>query len=83
MFPLLIAPELHRYARPMRYLIQFLVPALILVVVVYLLARTRQPGGPANAESGEGRDTGTFILILVVGATVAVLSFFLMQALLG
>jgi len=67
----------------MRYLVQFLVPGLIVVVVVYLLARTKRGQDEAN-ESGEGAsDTGTFILILVVGATVAILSFFLLQAALG
>ena len=60
----------------MRYLIQFLVPALVLVAVVYLLGRTRRAG---DAQAGSG-DTGTFMLILVVGAAVAVLSFFVLQA---
>lgn len=63
----------------MRYTIQFLVPALIVVVVVYLLARTKRGQDEASEDSGERSDTGTFILILVIGATVAVLSFFLMQ----
>jgi hypothetical protein len=63
----------------MRYLVQFLVPALIVVVVVYLLARTKRGQDEASGEAGEGSDTGMFIFILVVGATVAVLSFFLMQ----
>ena len=63
----------------MRYLVQFLVPALIVVVVVYLLARTKRGQDEAADEAGGSSDTGTFIFILVVGATVAVLSFFLMQ----
>ena len=63
----------------MRYLVQFLVPALIVVVVVYLLARTKRGQDEASEGTGQSSDTGTFILILVVGATVAVLSFFLMQ----
>ncbi len=67
----------------MRYLVQFLVPALIVVVVVYLLARTKR-GQDEAADGSEGSsDTGTFIFILVVGATVAVLSFFLMQGAFG
>ena len=61
----------------MRYLIQFLVPALILVAVVYLLGRNRRGG---DGEDGTSADTGTFALILVVGATVAILSFFALQA---
>ncbi|TNF86488.1 MAG: hypothetical protein EP301_08495 [Gammaproteobacteria bacterium] len=63
----------------MRYLVQFLVPALIVLVVVYLLAKTKRGQDEAAEGTGERSDTGTFILILVVGATVAVLSFFLMQ----
>lgn len=64
----------------MRYLVQFLVPALIVVVVVYLLARTKR--GQDEAGEGGSSDTGTFILILVVGATVAVLSFFVLEGVL-
>lgn len=67
----------------MRYLVQFLVPALIVVVVVYLLARTKRGQDEADNGDRQSSDTGTFILILVVGATVAVLSFFVMQAALG
>lgn len=64
----------------MRYLIQFLIPVLILVVVVYLLARTKS----GQDEASEGaRDTGMFILILVVGATVAVAAFFALQTFLA
>ena len=67
----------------MRYLVQFLVPALIVVVVVYLLARTKRGQDEAANGDGDTSDTGTFILILVVGATVAVLSFFVLQAAIG
>ena len=66
----------------MRSLIQFLVPALILVVVVYLLGRTRR-GNSGSSDQAADSDTGTFVLILVVGAVVAVLSFFVMQAILA
>jgi hypothetical protein len=64
----------------MRYLIQFLVPALIVVVVVYLLGRTRRAGA---ADAAGRSDTGTFMLILVIGAAVAVASFFAVEAVLG
>ena len=72
-------------------MVQFLIPALIVVGVVYLLVRTKRGQDEAlyerNHESADdsagSSDTGTFILILVVGATVAVLSFFLLQAVLG
>ncbi len=67
----------------MRYLVQFLVPALIVVVVVYLLARTKRGQDEASENTDESSDTGTFILILVVGASLAVLSFFLMQSAFG
>jgi hypothetical protein len=65
----------------MRYLTQLLVPALIVVTVVYLLANTKR-GQDETRNSNGGSDNGTFVLILVVGAIVAVLSFFLMQSLL-
>jgi len=64
----------------MRYLAQLLVPALIVVAVVYLLANTKR--GQDETRNGNGSDNGTFVLILVVGAIVAVLSFFVMQSLL-
>jgi Mn2+/Fe2+ NRAMP family transporter len=67
----------------MRYLVQFLVPALIVVVVVYLLARTKRGQDEAGDATEGGSDTGTFILILVIGATVAGLSFFLLQGVLN
>ena len=67
----------------MRYMVQFLVPGLIVVMVVYLLARTKRGQDEANADDAGNSDTGTFILILVVGASVALLSFFVLQAALG
>lgn len=67
----------------MRYMVQFLVPALIVVIVVYLLVRTKRGQDEAAESTDAGSDTGTFILILVVGATVAVLSFFLLQGYFG
>ena len=65
----------------MRYMVQFLVPALIVLGVVYLLARTKR--GQDEADDADSSDTGTFILILVVGASVAVLAFFALQAVLA
>jgi len=67
----------------MRYLAQFLVPALIVVVVVYLLARTKRGQDETGEDAGSGNDTGTFILILIVGATVAALSFLVLQGVVG
>ena len=64
----------------MRYLLQLCIPAAILLVTVYLLVRnrgvrTRQESAPVENTS----DTGTFLLILIIGATVAVLSMFALQ----
>ena len=47
----------------MRYLAQFLIPALIVVTVVYLLTSTRRAKPAEERTSG---DTGVFILILIV-----------------
>ena len=60
----------------MRYLIQLAIPALIIVVTALLLPRRRK-SAPADAEqnSSNRSDTGMFILILFIGATVAVISF--------
>lgn len=66
----------------MRYLAQFLVPALIILTVVYLLARTKR-GQDESEEGAPTSDTGTFITILVVGAAVAVAAFFVMGAILS
>ena len=73
----LLAREHPRYAGEMRYLIQFLIPAIILLAVVYLLGRNRRGRGEDDDRS---RETMTFILILVVGAAVAVASFFALEA---
>ena len=62
----------------MRYLVQLLIPALILIGVIYLVMRTRQgraDSGEAGTTQGQGDgdgEKGTFILILIIGALVAV-----------
>lgn len=61
----------------MRYLVQFLIPAAIVAVVVYLLIRNRTR---SDAEAQDSSDTGTFMLIIIVGATVAIASFVMLQA---
>ena len=53
----------------MRYLIQFLIPALIFAGVVYLLTRRRQEASQDKLESRS--DTLPFIVILVVSGVVA------------
>jgi len=54
----------------MRYLVQFLIPALIFVAVVYLLTRGRRDRRGEAAAQG-GSDTAAFIAILAVSAVVA------------
>lgn len=64
----------------MRYLLQIAIPASIILVVVYLLVRNRSGSrNPESADAENTSDTGTFLLILIVGATVAVLSMFAVQ----
>ena len=59
----------------MRYA-QFLIPALIVIVVTLVLARNRgnPPAPPATAAPADtgGLSTGTFVLILVIGAVFTV-----------
>jgi hypothetical protein len=59
----------------MRYLIQFVVPALIFVGVVYLLAQRRRQSMRDQDDSAEGgSDTGAFLVILALGAAVAIVT---------
>ena len=60
----------------MRHLVQFLIPALIFVGVLFLLTRGRNRAAEPKRES----DTGAFIIILLVSATVAVSTAFMLQA---
>lgn len=62
----------------MRYIIEFLVPAMIVIVVALVLIRNR-PSTPAPATSvNQANDdnatlsTGTFIVILIVGAVFTI-----------
>jgi len=58
----------------MRYLIQFVIPALIFLGVVYAVTRRkRQP----NHEQDDG--AAVFLTILVIGAVVAVATLFVLQ----
>lgn len=62
----------------MRYFIQLIIPAVIFVGVVYLLTRRR---GQSGAEDGAGgSDTGAFLLILALGAAVAIGTAFALQS---
>ena len=58
----------------MRYLIQFGIPALILLGVIYAFSKRRR------APTGEHDDTtSVFLAILVIGAVVAVAIVFILQ----
>ena len=59
----------------MRYLVQFLIPALIFLGVIYAVTRRRKH---PNTEGDDG--AGVFLAILVIGATVAVAIMFILQA---
>jgi heme/copper-type cytochrome/quinol oxidase subunit 2 len=52
---------------PMRYFLQFVIPAVIFLGLVYAVTRHRRTANPDN-DSG----AATFITILVIGAVVAV-----------
>ena len=66
----------------MRYLVQFLIPALIFVGVLYAL--TRQRRGRPRSEAGTGdSDTGAFVVILIVSGAVALATAWLMLDMLG
>jgi hypothetical protein len=62
----------------MRYLVQLIIPAVIIFVTVFFLLRNRKavhdPEDKPDVATASG-DIGTFILILVVGATVAIIAF--------
>ncbi len=58
----------------MRYIVQFAIPALIFLGVVYAVTRRRHHPAP------EGDDNaGVFLTILVIGAVVAVATLFVLQ----
>jgi hypothetical protein len=63
--------------RRMRYIIEFLLPGTIIVIVALLLFRNRgQPtqsaAGGQNPDASGTLSTGTFVLILIVGAAFTV-----------
>ena len=60
---------------PMRYFVQFLIPALILFAVIYLISRRR-------SQQGDGDGRGVFLVILVIGAVAAVAALFALQGVL-
>jgi hypothetical protein len=60
-----------------RYVVEFLIPALVVIVAAFVLFRNR-PDQPARASANRTNDdsgtlsTGTFIVILIIGATLTV-----------
>lgn len=65
----------------MRYLVQLLIPALILLGVIWVISRSRR--GAARSASGEGNEllsTPAFLLVLVIGAALTVALLFAMGA---
>jgi len=61
-----------------RYVIEFLIPAMVVIVAALVLYRNRPDGAarasapsPAN-DDGSTLSTGTFIAILIIGATLTV-----------
>ena len=54
----------------MRYVVQFLIPALIFLGVLFVVTRKKR----AQAEGDDSKNT--FLLILVIGAAVAVAALF-------
>ena len=68
----------------MRYLVQFLIPALILLGVIWAISRSRR-GRTTNARSASGESnellsTPAFLLVLVIGAALTVALLFAMGA---
>ena len=62
----------------MRYVVEFLIPGTIVLIVALLLLRNRSqaPGQPTSAaqapDASATLSTGTFVLILIVGAVFTV-----------
>ncbi len=70
-----------RLPQSMRYLVQLLIPTLILLGVIWVIARSRR--GAARGAAGDGNEilsTPAFLLILVIGAALAVALLFAMGA---
>ena len=62
----------------MRYVIEFLIPAMIVIVVALVLLRNRPSTPTAATSATQANDdsatlsTGTFVVILIVGAVFTV-----------
>ena len=69
----------------MRYIVEFLLPGAIVVIVALLLFRNRAQTPTQNAAGNQTPDasgtlsTGTFVLILIVGAAFTVALVYALQ----
>ena len=66
--------SLRRAQTLMRYLVQFVIPALIFLGVVYAVTRRRR-----SPSTGHEDGAGVFLTILVIGAVVAVAILFVLN----
>ena len=64
----------HPY-RQMRYFVQFAIPALIFIAVLFVVSRKRR-----HVAHEEDEGSSMFLVILVVGADAAVATIFALQA---
>ncbi len=70
----------------MRYIVEFLIPGTIIVIVALLLFRNRaqaptQPtAGNQTPDASGTLSTGTFVLILIVGAAFTVALVYALQS---
>ena len=59
---------------PMRYLVQFVIPALIFLGVVYAVTRRKR-----HPQTGQDDGAAIFLTILVIGAVIAVAVLFVLN----
>ena len=55
----------------MRYIVQFLIPALIVLGLAYALVRARR-SAPKTGDSGDPLSDGGIVLVVLIGAVLAV-----------
>jgi uncharacterized membrane protein len=66
----------------MRYVIQLLIPALLFAGVVYLLMRQRRGSTQARTAGEPRSETAAFLVILTLGAVVALAAAYVLQTVL-
>lgn len=55
----------------MRYIVQFLIPALILLALAYVFVRSRR-SAPRSGDSADSLSEGGIVLVVLIGAVLAV-----------